>query len=106
LDRHYNQDLSSGGGRLAKYFDEKYQVLRDGKLPITNMNDMVKHNQDLKAKDWKNLGANIAKLGDKGYSYGSFNYTDAKGQAKEGYYFRFWKRDANNQWKIFMDMVN
>jgi ketosteroid isomerase-like protein len=104
IESRYNNAIVQAGD-LSGYFDENFQILRDNKLPLS-INEFQKHSKESKTNNWKPMEAKVAKLGDKAFTYGSFSYTSEKGEAKTGYYFRFWKRDASNQWKIFMDMWN
>jgi ketosteroid isomerase-like protein len=50
------------------------------------------------------LAAEVARSGDLGYAYGS--YETGGEQPAAGYYARVWKRDAGGRWRIVMDTVS
>lgn len=50
------------------------------------------------------IKAEVARSGDLGYAYGSYELGGVK--PEKGYYARVWKRDAKEQWRIVMDVVN
>jgi ketosteroid isomerase-like protein len=50
------------------------------------------------------IKADVARSGDLGYVYGSYELGGA--QPEKGYYARVWKRDAQGGWRIVMDVVN
>ncbi|HEV2668300.1 MAG TPA: tetratricopeptide repeat protein, partial [Blastocatellia bacterium] len=47
--------------------------------------------------------ADVSRSGDLGYAYGRYELGGAEPQ--KGYFARVWKRDANGQWRIVMDIV-
>lgn len=50
------------------------------------------------------LAADVARSGDLGYAYGSYETGGERPAA--GYYARVWKRDAGGSWRIVMDTVS
>jgi len=49
------------------------------------------------------IKADVARSGDLGYAYGSYELGGAK--PEKGYYARVWKRDVQGQWRIVMDAI-
>jgi len=49
------------------------------------------------------IKAEVSRSGDLGYAYGRYELGGAEPQ--KGYFARVWKRDANGQWRIVMDIV-
>ena len=50
------------------------------------------------------IKAEVARSGDLGYAYGSYELAGAK--PEKGYYARVWKRDPQGRWRIVMDVTN
>jgi ketosteroid isomerase-like protein len=51
------------------------------------------------------IGGEVAKSGDLGYTYGSYELQES-GQAKEkGYYAHIWKRDGSGKWRIVVSNI-
>ncbi len=55
------------------------------------------------------LGGGAGAAGDFGYTWGSYTLTAASGAQpgdEHGYYLRIWRREANGQWRIVLDLTN
>lgn len=50
------------------------------------------------------LGADVARSGELGYAYGSYETSDEPAAA--GYYARVWKKDAGGNWRIVFDTLS
>lgn len=78
---------------------------RDGRFPASDA-DSVK---SILAKNlnmsWKPMGGGMATSGDLGYTYGSYQIKDAA-VSEEGFYFRIWKKDSKQMWKMVIDKLS
>ncbi|HVF55151.1 MAG TPA: nuclear transport factor 2 family protein, partial [Pyrinomonadaceae bacterium] len=58
---------------------------------------------------WKPSKAGVARSGDLGYAYGTFesrvNTFDAR-PTEQGVYMRIWKKQPGGAWKIVLDITN
>ena len=58
---------------------------------------------------WKPLRAGVARSGDLGYAYGTYesreNASDAK-PSEHGIYMRIWKKQHGDRWKIVLEITN
>lgn len=50
------------------------------------------------------IKAEVARSGDLGYAYGSYELDGSK--PEKGYYARVWTRDVQGRWRIVMDVIN
>jgi ketosteroid isomerase-like protein len=59
---------------------------------------------------WKPAGAGIAKSGDLGYTYGTYEFStkdkDGKPVVDHGKYTTIWKKQKDGIWKVVLDMGN
>lgn len=58
---------------------------------------------------WQVAGADVARSGDLGYTYGSYEFKgkDAKGETVEkGHFMRVWQKQSDGVWKIVLDITN
>lgn len=93
---------------LLKYFAPDGRLMRNGHLPTTNK-DSIKQfvNQGLITSNWICLDACVARSGDLAYTYGSFEFTNKKGQNEKGFYVRIWsRRQRLNGWRIATDLFH
>ncbi|HKR01324.1 MAG TPA: nuclear transport factor 2 family protein [Pyrinomonadaceae bacterium] len=59
------------------------------------------------ALTWQPTKAEVARSGDLGYVYGTYEFKSDDGKTSEkGNYVRIWKRQAGNSWKIVLDLLN
>jgi ketosteroid isomerase-like protein len=57
--------------------------------------------------NWKPVWADVAEAGDLGYTTGPYTLTDLspeKRPARQGYYFSVWKKQADGEWKVVLDL--
>ncbi|HEU0224770.1 MAG TPA: DUF4440 domain-containing protein [Steroidobacteraceae bacterium] len=106
-ERELLADMQSGsvGGAYAGRFADDARVHRPGLMPVAGRAALdgwlsgQSHTQT-----GAPLAADVARSGDLGYAYGSYE-TGAE-QPAAGYYARVWKRDAAGAWRIVMDTVS
>jgi len=92
---------------FGNYLSSGARLHRDNVQPVLGREAIV---QFLAAIDlvptWAPMFADVARSGDLGYSYGSYELkTASHGDtlAEKGYYARVWKRDASGRWEIVLD---
>ncbi|HEY0404872.1 MAG TPA: nuclear transport factor 2 family protein [Pyrinomonadaceae bacterium] len=57
--------------------------------------------------NWEPIWADVSGAGDLGYTTGPYTLTDLspeKRPARQGYYFSVWKRQADGNWKVVLDL--
>lgn len=57
--------------------------------------------------DWQPVFADVSRSGDLGYTTGPYTLTDNSPQhrpTRHGYYFSIWKRQADGNWKVVLDL--
>ncbi len=60
-----------------------------------------------KALTWQPIDAGVAGSGDLGYTYGTSELTSTDGESLEsGVYLRIWKKQAEDAWRIVVDVAN
>ena len=82
---------------------------RNGLQPLVGRKAIVQYlSQNKFIPVWKPEFANIARSGDLGYVYGSYQLTGNKPDVvlERGYYARVWKRAANNKWLMELDTTS
>ena len=96
---------SSVGQAYQSRLSDDARVHRPGVMPVVGKDALrgwlAQQTMSLSGEPIK---ADVARSGDLGYAYGSYELGGAK--AEKGYYARVWKRDAKGQWRIVMDTVN
>jgi ketosteroid isomerase-like protein len=95
----------SVGQAYAARLGQDARIHRPGAMPVVGK-DAVRA---WLAEQTMTLGGepirvDVARSGDLGYAYGRYQLGGPHPQS--GYYARVWKRDANRQWRIVMDVVN
>lgn len=78
---------------------------REGKYPESQIDSIKMFLSESKELSWKPIDGAVANSGDMGYTYGSYKSQKAD-NAEEGYYFRVWKRENKEDWKIVIDMLS
>lgn len=107
VERELLADMQSGGiGKAyAKRLADDARVHRPGVMPVAGRtaldNWLAEQSQSLRGEP---LAAEVARSGDLGYAYGSYQIGGDRPEA--GYYARVWKRDAGGDWRIVMDTVS
>lgn len=114
LEAEFSQLSYSKGIKEAyfKYRAADLRLHRDGHFPITGAE---LENSYLWAKPAFAVSApifaEVAKSGDLGYVYGSYQISDTAGKAAQkpterGFYTRVWRRDASGKWKLAADITS
>jgi ketosteroid isomerase-like protein len=89
------------GSRLA----DEARVHRPGAMPVTGRVALGEWaNTQAEKYRGEALFADVARSGDLGYSWGS--YEKQGGTPDAGYFARVWKKDAHGDWRIVMDTVS
>jgi ketosteroid isomerase-like protein len=100
-------------GYMSYYAENAVEVpnggpLIQGKVEIAKGMGFLddKNNQLL----WTPIGADISSSGDLGYTYGTFEFhskdKDGKPVVDHGKYTSIWKKQADGNWKVVLDMGN
>ncbi|HEY0377497.1 MAG TPA: nuclear transport factor 2 family protein [Pyrinomonadaceae bacterium] len=90
------------------YFDGRGRVYRPDAFPAVGR----KAARALLAKKpgtltWQPAKADVSRSGDLGYAYGTYAFKAADGKSSEaGNYLRIWKRQADGQWKVVLDLLD
>lgn len=97
---------ASGGASHAwqKYLSETARIHRNHILPVIGkaaLQDWI--GKQSAALSGEPIKAEVARSGDFGYSYGSYEWRGAK--PEKGYYARVWKRDERGEWRIVFDVT-
>jgi ketosteroid isomerase-like protein len=92
------------------------RLFRNGRQPIVGKANAVAALNDVGKWTWEPAFADVARSGDLGYSYGSYELTKAdpalkpEERVERGNYFRIWKRVAQagqrTSWKIVTDLLD
>jgi len=109
-DRKFS-DLSKSEGTIKAYQSyinpEAMRLLRNGNLPFIGKDATLAF---LSGKSvsmmWEPLKAVVARLADLGYTYGSYELKSSDASGEKGHYLRIWKRSANGEWTLVMDVTN
>jgi len=106
-ERELLADMKSRGigPAYASRFADDARVHRPGVMPVAGraaLDGWLAGQSH--AQSGAPLAADVARSGDLGYAYGS--YETLGEQPAAGYYARVWKRDAQGNWRIVMDTVS
>jgi ketosteroid isomerase-like protein len=105
-DRKFSQ-LSKGQGlqkAYAQFLAQKTRVMRPELLPESNRDKaLALIAQEKGTLSWEPSGADIAKSGDLGYTYG-LSQRNVDGKIQKGNYVRAWRKE-NGDWKIAVDIM-
>ncbi|MFC1565453.1 YybH family protein [Candidatus Neomarinimicrobiota bacterium] len=83
-------------------------MLSPNRMPIVGKNKIIDLFQSDDSKTvftWNPLHAEVAKSGDLGYTYGTYEIVDGKSRQK-GTYVSIWKKDTSGEWKFVLDSGN
>ena len=107
-DRAFSQASQADGvvKAFVKYLTPTARLHRNGGEPILGQEAIVKFLRKTSfTQTWAPSFVDVAQSGDLGYTYGSYELQeDAK--MEKGYYVRVWKRGANDQWKVVLDVTH
>jgi ketosteroid isomerase-like protein len=93
----------------STFLDPDARLHRGGVFPIVGREKIVSMLTRAQVSvGWEPSGGDVARSGDLGYSYGSYEATHG-GQAspvEKGYYARVWRKDERGEWKVVADISN
>ena len=93
---------------FLQYIDNEGTLLRPGRLPIVGADaiDFISVLSDTAYKlSWKPMRAEIAKSGDLGYTYGTYEL-QLKDTTINGTYVNIWKKESDGEWKFVLNSNN
>jgi ketosteroid isomerase-like protein len=105
-------EVAAARGLVAayqSYLAEEARLLRPGQFPITDKNAMyAKLAERQGASSWRPLRADIARSLDLAYTMGAYDFRPSGQSAivQKGYYVRVWKKQADGDWKVVLDVEN
>ncbi|HLN55808.1 MAG TPA: hypothetical protein VK207_07435 [Bacteroidales bacterium] len=86
----------------SSFLEKDSRIMRKGHSPSQNPDTLRKWiEEDRKLLTWEAQGSAMARSADLGYTYG---IVESKG--KKGNFVRIWKKNAEGEWKITIDMFN
>jgi ketosteroid isomerase-like protein len=111
VDREFSVASESEGYNKAfiKYAHDEAVLLRDNNLPLKGKAEITRVFEAAKSENvsftWQPSDGNIAKSGDLGYTYGTYQFKKDT-VVEVGTYVSIWKKDANGNWKYILDSGN
>jgi len=90
------------------YVAEEGVMLRANNLPIVGKNkikDLFQGDDSEIEFSWDPLYADVAKSGELGYTYGTYEIYNGE-SVQKGTYISVWKKDTNGEWKFVLDSGN
>jgi ketosteroid isomerase-like protein len=110
LEGEFSRLASTKGIKTAyfKYRAADLRLHRDGYFPMTgpHLENSYIWTQPTFASS-KPIFAEVAKSGDLGYVYGSYDLKNSAGTiVEQGFYTRVWRRDVNGKWKLAADITS
>jgi ketosteroid isomerase-like protein len=110
LDKEFLAAANSAGliPTFLEYLGDYPRLHRDGHFPFTDCDAirsfLLLHPVKM---SWQPMYSDVARSGDLGYTYGSYELRDAKtDKVENGYYVRVWKRNRDGVWKIALDTLS
>jgi ketosteroid isomerase-like protein len=98
----------AGAGKAFSTFStDDVRVHRNGRAPITGVNAVHAFVAEKPfSMSGEPIKSDVAESDDFGYTYGSYElqYTNSQ-ETEKGYYVRTWKRDAQGNWKLVLDVA-
>jgi ketosteroid isomerase-like protein len=89
----------------ASFLATDVRLQLNGHLPSANRDTIITWLSRLpKTITWKTSGAGAASSGDLGFTYGVIEMNDPA--LSKGHYVRIWRKQAENTWKIVLEMVS
>jgi ketosteroid isomerase-like protein len=117
-EREFSAASATRGAQtaFAEVAASDVRLFRNGRQPIVGKAHAVAALNDVGKWTWEPAFADVARSGDLGYSYGSYELTKAdpalkpEERVERGNYFRIWKRVAQagqrTSWKIVTDLLD
>lgn len=107
-DRHYLQ-LSTKHGLVKafmSYASPDARLYRVGSLPLIGRTLSANALEAAKGQvSWTTVGGDVSRSGDLGYTYGTYEVTDAAKVTERGSYVRIWENEGG-LWRIVLDVAN
>lgn len=88
------------------YASPNVRLYRNGSLPFIGRTVAANALETTKGQvAWTTVGGDVSRSGDLGYTYGTYEITDASKVTERGSYVRIWQTDGN-VWRIVIDVAN
>ena len=107
-ERAFNQAAQTNGvvKTFAKNLTPTARLHRNGELPIVGRDAISKFLRRTSfTQTWSPSFVDVAQSGDLGYTYGSYELKE-DGKLEKGYYVHVWRRGANEQWQVALDVTS
>lgn len=88
------------------YASPDVRLYRTGSLPFVGRTAAIKALGSAKGQvSWTTTSGDVSRSGDLGYTYGTYEITDATAVTERGSYVRIWKKERG-LWQIVLDVAN
>lgn len=105
MEQSYTQWLNeTGNSFLPEYFSKDCRIHRSGAWPYTTWKNIESIQEDRQFY-FDPVNADISASGDMGYTYGKVKIERRDGSTENANYLRVWKREAETNWKIVLDVI-
>ena len=114
-DKNFAKAAAARGAEgFLSFFADDAAILPKNGPPITGKEKLAAAFRETWAQpgyslQWTPLKAEMARSGDIGYTYGSYERkrnVDGKAVAETGKYVTVWRRQRDGKWKVIVDMGN
>src|SRR5689334_8751582 len=107
-DRKYLEVSTKHGlvKAFMSYASPNVRLYRVGNLPYIGRNVSANALEATKGQaTWTTTGGDVSRSGDLGYTYGTYEVTNAASVTERGSYVRIWQNE-NRVWRIVLDVAN
>jgi ketosteroid isomerase-like protein len=107
-DRDYLQHTLKRGlvKTFMTYASPYVRLYRNGSLPFIGRTVAANALESAQGQvNWTTVGGDVSRSGDLGYTYGTYEVTDAPKVIERGSYVRIWKNEGAG-WRIVLDVAN
>ena len=106
LDGNFSNTASIAGYHqaLENFASSDIRIYRENYVPFIGIKE-IKENISGPSM-WHPLSAGIAASGDLGYTYGIASSDSLESGFKKSSYLRIWKRQADDSWKLVLEITN
>ncbi len=87
------------------FVDSETMAYRNNYFPFYGLTILDHLSENPENHKWETLGGKISASNDFGYTYGKAAYKKDENPAL-AYYLHVWKKDAENNWKLLVDVLN
>jgi ketosteroid isomerase-like protein len=110
VDKAYSALSKEKGMNFAflAYVAKDGVMLSPNRMPLvgkSNIETLFRGDDSNKEFTWEPLYADVAKSGELGYTYGTYQIIAVENSEK-GTYVSIWKKDSNGKWKLVLDSGN